>query len=138
MYGTDETRNAIYGSESAEAAERDIDFFFEGQTLEVPQVESKGPEWTFALIKPDAVNKGKAQVRLSLLIPAMAISSGGIIMIGIVCDLLQEIKQLIQMNGFTIIMQQKIQVCFWNLLWVLQKFSKHGNKDSQITQLSPS
>ncbi len=40
------------------------------------------PEWTFALIKPDAVRAGKAQ----------------------------EIKQLVEIHGFTIIAQEKLQV----------------------------
>ena len=39
-------------------------------------------EWTLALIKPDAVRHGKSE----------------------------EIKQLIQLHGFTIIAQQKMQV----------------------------
>lgn len=40
-------------------------------------------EWTLAMIKPDAVRAGKAE----------------------------EIKQLILLSGFTIIAEQKIQVC---------------------------
>lgn len=82
LFGTDGTQNATHGSDSPASAEREIKFFFGDAPLEASTEERGSVEWTFAMIKPDAVRKGKAQ----------------------------EIKQLIELHGFTIITQQKLQV----------------------------
>ena len=72
MFGTDGTQNATHGSDSPVSAAREIGFFFPSLL-----------EWTFAIIKPDAVKAGKAE----------------------------EVKGRITGAGFTIVAQQEQQVC---------------------------
>ena len=64
LYGTDGTQNATHGSDSPQSAAREIEFHF--PTLAVGEPNLLPPiERTLAMIKPDAVIKGKAQVRVA-------------------------------------------------------------------------
>ncbi len=63
----------------------------------------KMAEWTLALIKPDAVRKGKAQVGVATVLEVESRQLSHF-------RPAQEIKQLISFSGFTIISEQKIQV----------------------------
>eukprot|EP00798_Chlamydomonas_sp_ICE-L_P026071 gene26071-11774_t len=73
--------NATHGSDSEVSAQREIGFYFPNLNMTgasgLPTIE-----WTLAMIKPDAVKKGKAE----------------------------EIKQLIKLQGFTIVAQEKVQL----------------------------
>ncbi|KAI9207247.1 nucleoside diphosphate kinase [Polychytrium aggregatum] len=67
LFGTDNLVNAVYGSDSAASAERDIHFMFETpHVLEMPMPEvthsmKASLQKTLVLIKPDAVAAGKVE-----------------------------------------------------------------------------
>lgn len=81
-YGTDNLCNALHGSKTPDVAAKEVEFFFPGSTFEDPSPLTSGAEWTLGLVKPDATAAGKAD----------------------------EIKLLAEMNGFTIIAAQKMQL----------------------------
>ena len=76
QYGTDAARNAFYGSDSAESAQRDINFFFGSNS--VGQNTATYSNSTLGIIKPHAVKEGlTGQIINSILASGLQISALG-------------------------------------------------------------
>ncbi|KAJ3126393.1 thioredoxin domain-containing protein 6 [Nowakowskiella sp. JEL0407] len=106
LFGTDGTINAVYGSETVESAQSEIEFFFSNSTIsELPLTDEEthatpgmASGKTLALIKPDAIAAGKVD----------------------------EIIQKIVYRGFQVIKREEIQFSEEQAVEMFAEYSHEG------------